>query len=36
MMAEAKKMMDDPEYQKQMKKFMDSKDFKENMKKTSK
>ena len=34
MMAEAKKMMDDPEFQKQMKKFANSKDFKDSVKKT--
>ena len=34
-MAEAKKMMDNPEYQRQMKKIAESKEYKESMKKTS-
>lgn len=34
MLAEAKKMMEDPEFQKHMKKFANSNDFKESVKKT--
>jgi hypothetical protein len=34
-MAEAKKMMENPEYQKLMKKFSNSKDFKDSVKKTT-
>ena len=34
-MAEAKKMMDNPEYQRQMKKITESKEYKESMKKTN-
>jgi tripartite-type tricarboxylate transporter receptor subunit TctC len=34
MMAEAKKMMESPEFQKQMKNLADSKQFKEGAKKT--
>lgn len=36
MMAEAKKMMDNPEFQKQMKKMSNSKEFKDGVQKTGK